>query len=130
MAPLPPERLRVDKWLWAARFFKTRSLAHEAVEGGRVKVNGERAKPSRELKPGDRLEIHIGEYQWQIGVLALSAQRGAATVARTLYDETPESHARRQRQVAERKLHADPAQEIHGRPTKRNRRMIHRFGEH
>jgi ribosome-associated heat shock protein Hsp15 len=125
----PLQRLRVDKWLWAARFFKTRSLAHQSVEAGRVKVNGDRAKPSRELKVGDRLEIHIGEYQWQIAVLALSVQRGPAPVAHTLYEESPESHARRQQQVADRKLNADPALNLHGRPTKRDRRLIHRFGE-
>lgn len=120
-------RVRIDKWLWAARFFKTRGLAQQAIDGGRVKLNGERCKPARELKPGDAVCVHIGGHEWDIRVIALSDRRGPAPVARTLYEETPESHARRQQQVAERKLQAEPAAERHGRPTKRDRRQIHRF---
>lgn len=123
----PLDRTRIDKWLWAARFFKTRSLASQAVEGGKIRLNGERPKPSKELKVGDRLLIHIGGYEWDIAVAALSDKRGSATVAKTLYIEDEASHARRQLQVTERKLQADPGQAIKGRPTKRDRRHIHRF---
>ena len=123
----PLERMRLDKWLWAARFFKTRSLATQAIENGRVKLNGERVKPAREVRPGDRLEIRVGEFDWRLAVRALSPQRGPAPVAQALYEEDPESHARRQEQVRERKLAASPAATIKGRPTKRDRRQIHRF---
>lgn len=121
------DKLRIDKWLWAARFFKTRSLASQAVDAGRVKLNGERAKPSKEVRPGDRLAIHIGEYEWQVAVLELSDRRGPAEVARGLYAEDPASQARRAEQAAERRLCQNPADSIKGRPTKRDRRMIHRF---
>lgn len=127
--PTDRARIRIDKWLWAARFFKTRSLASQAVEGGKVKLNGERTKPSKEVKPGDRLLVHIGGYEWNITVAALSDRRGPAELARTLYVEDPASHARRQQQVAERKATADPGLAIKGRPTKRDRRQIHRFTE-
>lgn len=123
----PLDRMRLDKWLWAARFFKTRSLATQAIDHGRVKLNGERIKPARELRPGDRLEIHIGEFDWTLTVKALSMQRGPAPVAHRLYEEDAASHARRQQQVSDRKLTASPAASIKGRPTKRDRRQIHRF---
>jgi ribosome-associated heat shock protein Hsp15 len=123
----PPDRMRLDKWLWAARFFKTRSLATQAIDHGRVKLNGERVKPAREIRPGDRLEIHIGEFDWTLTVNALSMQRGPAPVAQRLYEEDPTSHARRQQQVSECKLAVSPAASIKGRPTKRDRRQIHRF---
>ncbi|MDR3393690.1 MAG: RNA-binding S4 domain-containing protein [Parasulfuritortus sp.] len=121
------DRLRIDKWLWAARFFKTRSLASQAVDGGRVKLNDERAKPSKEVKPGDRIAIHIGEYEWDVTVLLLSDRRGPAETARTLYDESEASQLRRQEQAATRRLQAEPSDPIKGRPTKRDRRLIHRF---
>lgn len=123
----PPEKMRLDKWLWAARFFKTRSLASQAIEHGRVKLNGERVKPAREVRPADRLELRIGEVDWSVTVRALSMQRGPAPVAQALYAEDPESLARRQAQAAERKLAASPAATLKGRPTKRDRRQIHRF---
>jgi ribosome-associated heat shock protein Hsp15 len=123
----PLDRMRLDKWLWAARFFKTRSLATQAIDHGRVKLNGERIKPAREIRPGDRLQIHIGEFDWTLTVNALSMQRGPAPVAQRLYEEDPASHARRQQQASERKLAASPAASIKGRPTKRDRRHIHRF---
>ncbi|MBI1284336.1 MAG: RNA-binding S4 domain-containing protein [Thiobacillus sp.] len=123
----PLVRMRLDKWLWAARFFKTRSLATQAIDHGRVKLNGERIKPAREVRPGDRLEIHIGEFDWTLTVKALSMQRGPAPVAQLLYAEDAASHARRQQQVSDRKLAASPAASIKGRPTKRDRRQIHRF---
>ncbi|MBZ0067999.1 MAG: RNA-binding S4 domain-containing protein [Thiobacillus sp.] len=119
--------MRLDKWLWAARFFKTRSLATQAIDHGQVKLNSERVKPAREVKPGDRLMIHIGDFDWVLTVRALSMHRGPAPVAQLLYEEDPASHARRQQQVSERKLASNPAAEIKGRPTKRDRRQIHRF---
>lgn len=119
--------MRIDKWLWAARFFKTRSLASQALDGGKVRLNGERAKPSKELKAGDRLLIHIGGYEWDVVVAALSDRRGPAEVAKTLYAEDAAGHARRQQQVTERKVRTDPGQAIKGRPTKKDRRQIHRF---
>ena len=123
----PPEKMRLDKWLWAARFFKTRSLATQAIEQGRVKLNGDRAKPSREIKPHDRLEIHVGDAEWTLTVRMLSMQRGPAPVAQQLYEEDSDSIERRQQQAAERKFQVNPAAAIKGRPTKRDRRQIHRF---
>jgi ribosome-associated heat shock protein Hsp15 len=101
--PTPSEKLRLDKWLWAARFYKTRALATDAVDGGKVKLNGQRTKPAHAVKVGDTLDIVIGEYTWLIHVLALSDKRGAAPIAQTLYQEDSDNHARRQAQVAERK---------------------------
>lgn len=119
--------MRLDKWLWAARFFKTRSLAIQAIENGRVKIDGARVKPAREVKPGDRLELHVGESDWTLTVRALSMQRGPAPVAQALYEEDADSRMRRERQHADRRLAANPAAAIKGRPTKRDRRQIHRF---
>ena len=124
---MPLDKMRLDKWLWAARFFKTRSLATQAIEHGQVKLNGERVKPAREVKSGDRLDIHIGDFDWTLTVRALSIQRGPAPVAQLLYEEDPASHARRQQWVSDRKLNVNPATAIRGRPTKRDRRQIHRF---
>lgn len=121
------DKLRIDKWLWAARFFKTRSLASQAVDGGRVKLNGERAKPSKEVRVGDSLVIHIGEYEWQVTVRSLSDRRGPAEQARTLYEEDDASRRQREERAAERRLCHNPTAELKGRPTKRDRRMIHRF---
>jgi ribosome-associated heat shock protein Hsp15 len=120
------EGTRIDKWLWAARFFKTRSLASEAVERGRVKLNEERCKPSRALKDGDLLDIDNGSTEWQVRVVALSDQRGPATVARQLYEETPEGIRRQQELADRRQLYAEPADAIRGRPTKRDRRALDR----
>lgn len=122
-----PDRMRADKWLWAARFFKTRSLSTQAIDNGRVKLNGERIKPAREVKPGDRLDVQIGEIDWMLTVRALSRQRGPAPVAQALYQEDPASQARRQQQAIDRKLAPHPAAAVKGRPTKRDRRLIHRF---
>ena len=119
--------MRLDKWLWAARFYKTRSLATQAIEHGQVKLNGARVKPAREVKPGDRLEVQLGETGWSLTVRALSMQRGPAPAAQALYEEDPASHARRQQQASERRLAVNPAAAIKGRPTKRDRRQIHRF---
>lgn len=117
---------RIDKWLWAARFFKTRSLASEAVERGRVKLNEERCKPARALKVGDLLDIDNGSTEWQVRVVGLSEQRGPAPVARQLYEETPAGLRRQQEQAERRQLYAEPAEAIRGRPTKRDRRAIDR----
>ena len=118
---MTPDGVRIDKWLWAARFYKTRSAAQQAIEGGKVKLNGERTKPAKELKPGDRLVIHISGYEWSIEVLQLSSQRGPAAVARTLYAESDESRANRALEVARRRKFQDPADTLKGRPTKRDR---------
>jgi len=126
---MPPEKMRLDKWLWAARFFKTRSLATQAVDAGKVRLNGERAKPACEIKAGDRLQLGLGEYEWTLSIVGLSLQRGPAPVAQALYQEDAESMAKRQQQIADRKLQANPAAEIKGRPTKRDRRQIRRFTE-
>ncbi len=123
----PLAAMRIDKWLWAARFYKTRSLAIQAIENGRVKIDGQRVKPAREVRPGNRLEIRIGEFDWVLTVRGLSMQRGPAPAAQALYEEEPDSHARRQRQVQDRKLNAAPEAAIKGRPTKRARRQLHRF---
>jgi len=119
------ERVRLDKWLWAARFFKTRALAAEAVERGRVEVNGQPVKPSRDLKCGDRLHLRQGPEARIVDVLALSVVRGPAPVAQALYAETPESLAARLAATEARRLAAEPAHSIEqGRPTKRDRRHL------
>jgi ribosome-associated heat shock protein Hsp15 len=119
--------VRIDKWLWAARFFKTRSAAQQAIEGGRVKLNGERTKPAKDLKPGDRLAINIRGYEWDIEVVQLSSQRGPAPIARTLYAEGDESRAKRALEVEKRRRFNEPATALQGRPTKRDRRMLERW---
>lgn len=119
--------IRVDKWLWAARFFKTRSAAQQAVEGGKVKLGGERIKPAKDVHVGDELMIQIGAYLWTVRVAQLSDKRGPATVARTLYTEDEASRTQREEQAVLRKFAADPAQERHGRPTKRERRQLERW---
>ena len=116
--------VRIDKWLWAARFFKTRSLAADAVDAGKVRLDGERIKPARNLKAGDRLAIDNGASAWEVVVLALSDKRGPATVAQTLYEETADSCARRQQEAERRKLFPEPSAALKGRPTKRDRRLI------
>ena len=120
--------VRIDKWLWAARFFKTRSLATDAVTGGKIKLNGAPTKPARDVKPGDRLDIFNGDTRWEVVVLALSEKRGPASEARLLYEETPESMAAREAEQMRRRLAVEPAADLHGRPTKRDRRQMDRFG--
>jgi ribosome-associated heat shock protein Hsp15 len=117
-------RARIDKWLWAARFFKTRSLATEAVLGGHVQVNGERVKPSREVKAGDKLRIRKGLVEWTITVRELSEKRGPAALARELYEETTESATARERRRAELRLTRPPGDDLGARPTKRDRRRL------
>jgi ribosome-associated heat shock protein Hsp15 len=116
--------MRLDKWLWAARFFKTRSLAQQAVAGGRVQLNGDRTKPAHEMKPGDTVIVRVGEWRWEVKVKALSDRRGPAEEARKLYDETAESRAERERVSDLRRWGAEPAAELKGRPTKRDRRRM------
>ena len=118
--------VRVDKWLWAARFFKTRSLATQAIDLGRVRVDGERIKPARELHGGETLEIQQGEQRIEVVVRLLSTLRGPAPVARTLYEETPASAEHRARHQAARQLAPEPALQIKGRPTKREGRALRR----
>ena len=118
--------VRVDKWLWAARLAKTRGLAAEAVKGGRVEVNGQRVKPAKELKPGDRLLITSGPYRREIDVLELAERRVSAKEAALPYSEPPESVAARERLQAERRL-AAPLPQPGGRPTKRDRRRMDRW---
>ncbi len=120
--------IRIDKWLWAARFFKTRSLATDAISGGKVKLNGAASKPAREVKIGDRLDIFNGDTRWEITILGLSDKRGPASSARLLYEETPDSIAAREAEQMRRRFTQDPAADMHGRPTKRDRRQMDRFG--
>lgn len=120
-------RLRIDKWLWAARFYKTRGLAGRAVECGKVKVNGERAKPAKGVRPGDRLEVRLGELLWEIEVRAVTLKRGPAAEAALLYAEDEASRVRRDHTILMRRTGPHPAHRAGGRPTKRDRRMIRRF---
>ena len=120
-------RVRLDKWLWAARFFKTRALASEAIGGGKVQVNGDRAKRARPLQVGDEVRVRLGPYEHLVMVKALSARRGPAAVAAELYQERPESVAAREALALQLKtLHAAFVPEK-GRPTKRDRREIERL---
>ncbi len=127
-SPADPARTRLDKWLWAARFFKHRTAATEAVDGGKVKLNGITVKPARDVKPGDRLDITTGEETRTVLVHAIADKRGSATVAQTLYQETAESIAARENARTLRKFAATPGADLHGRPTKRDRRRMDRFG--
>jgi ribosome-associated heat shock protein Hsp15 len=121
------QEIRLDKWLWAARFFKTRSLAAEAIAGGKVEINGERAKPSRLVRLGDKLEIRRGPYEWTIAVIAISRLRGPAQKAQLLYDESEESVHKREVTMAQMKLERPPDFDAPGRPSKRDRREIAKF---
>ena len=116
--------MRLDKWLWAARFFKTRSLAQQAITSGKVRVDELRVKPSQEVKLGSSIAIRIGDYDWKIAVRGLSEKRGPAAQARLLYEESQESRAERERRMDIRRFSPEPAAEIKGRPTKRDRRKL------
>lgn len=118
--------MRVDKWLWAARFFKTRSLASAAVDGGHVEVNGERAKPAKSVREGDELRIRINQDTHVVVVRGLSERRGPATDARQLFEETESSKLERARLAEQRRLAPTPAYEEGGRPSKRDRRDMSR----
>ncbi|MCX5766276.1 MAG: RNA-binding S4 domain-containing protein [Gemmatimonadetes bacterium] len=120
----PAEPVRIDKWLFAARFFKSRSLAAEAIGGGKLQVNGDRAKPSREVKPGDTVWLRLGPYEHTVVVLIATEHRGPAKVAATLYEETADSKTARAKHAWTLK-HAGPVIESGaGRPTKKDRRII------
>jgi ribosome-associated heat shock protein Hsp15 len=121
------EKVRVDKWLWAARFFKTRSIAAAAVVGGKVHVNGHRAKRASLLHIGDRVRVRKGPQEYQLVVLRLSEHRGPAAEAATLYEETPESIAARESLAWQRKAAPEFSFREKGRPTKKERRQLHRL---
>jgi ribosome-associated heat shock protein Hsp15 len=121
------ESVRIDKWLWAARFFKSRGAATDAVAGGRVQVNGARAKPSKEIRVADTVEVRIGEVRWDVVVTGVTDKRGPARVAATLYDETPDSVEARERHGAERRLARPPGADSGPRPTKQARRRLDAF---
>jgi ribosome-associated heat shock protein Hsp15 len=118
------DTVRIDKWLWAARFFKTRTSACDAVDAGKVRLNGERIKPARGLKPGDRLDIDNGSTMWEVVVLGLSEKRASAPLAQALYSETDASIAKRQHDSEERRFFNEPTAALKGRPTKRDRRRL------
>jgi len=121
------EEIRVDKWLWAARFFKTRSVAAGAVEGGKVQLNGDRTKPGRVVRLGDELKIRRGPYEWIVIVRGLSLQRGPASQAQLLYEETEESRTKREAVASELRFQGRIVSEIKGRPSKKARRDLLRF---
>lgn len=118
------EGQRIDTWLWVARFVKTRALAVEAIKGGRVHVNGTRVKPSKEVRPGDRVEVLVGLDRHRVDVLGLARRRGPATEAQLLYHERPEDREERERRAEERRLAWPTSAEGGGRPTKRDRRRF------
>ena len=118
------DRVRIDKWLWAARFYKTRTSATEAVSGGHVQVNGTRAKPSKDLQVGDAVELTVGASTWTIEVTGLADRRGSASVAATLYVESEESRIRRLAMARDRRVTQPLGADLGERPTKRDRRRI------
>ena len=118
------QAVRIDKWLWAARFFKTRSAATDAVLGGRVHLNEARVKPAKEVKAGDTIELRIGQLAWTLVVRDVADKRGSAAVAKSLYDETADSLAARERRSAELKLSRPLGADLGARPTKQDRRRI------
>jgi len=118
------EKMRIDKWLWAARFYKTRSLASEDIDKGRIQVNGQTAKPSREVKPGDTVQVRQGAVQRTVVIAGLSAQRGPAPVAQLLYQETADSIEQRAKQALQQRYAREPALSQEQVPTKRDRRDL------
>lgn len=127
MALSDPQHVRLDKWLWAARFFKTRSLAAQAIAAGHVRLNGSRAKAAKNPAPGDTLEITKGTATWTVHVCELSARRRGAAEAQTLYQETEESQLRRERLAAELRANPLAGLDSRGRPSKRDRRRLGRL---
>jgi ribosome-associated heat shock protein Hsp15 len=119
--------IRLDKWLWAARFFKTRSLAAEAVTGGKISINGDRAKPSRIVRLGDKLVIRRGAYEWTVIVKDVARLRGPAPQAQQLYEETEDSVRKREAAIAQLKFERPPEFDLPGRPSKKDRRAIARW---
>lgn len=128
-AGLPPQEIRIDLWLWAARFFKTRALAKQAIEGGKVEINGQGCKPSRAVHVGDRLTIARGEEQFEVQAAGVSDRRGPAAVAQQLYRETDESIARRAAAREQRRLDQAGFQAPKSKPDKRARRLIQALGD-
>jgi ribosome-associated heat shock protein Hsp15 len=129
---MPDEResdskVRIDKWLWAARFFKTRSLATDAVNGGKVELNDAGVKPAKLVQAGDSIRVRLGPFEHHVIVRGVSDRRGSATVAQTLYEETAESRARRERQAEQLRLAPAGFLFEKGRPTKRDRRELERL---
>jgi ribosome-associated heat shock protein Hsp15 len=120
------DAVRIDKWLWAARFFKTRTMATDAVDGGKIKLNGERVKPARSVRLGDRLDIDNGATEWEVVVEGLSDVRRGAPQAQQLYRETEESVKQREEAAEQRRYFREPGEAIRGRPTKRDRRVLSR----
>lgn len=120
----PGARMRIDKWLWAARFFKTRSMAADAVEKGRVRIGGAVVKPAKEVRIGDLVVVEIERIVWEVQVQGICEVRGPATVAQTLYAETSESRIKREVEAERRRTYREPAAALQGRPTKRDRRII------
>ena len=123
------DQVRLDRWLWAARFFKTRALAAAAIAGGKVQVNGTRAKPSKAVRVGDGLRVRVGPFEHFITVRALSERRGPPKTALGLYEESPEGRAARERLAEQLRMAPAPAYQGKGRPTKRERREIERLEE-
>jgi ribosome-associated heat shock protein Hsp15 len=121
------DETRIDKWLWAARFFKTRSQATAAVTGGKVEVNGDAAKPSKTVKVGDRIRLRLGPTEYRLTVTAIGERRGSAAIAQSLYEEAPESIEARQKIAAERRFSSAPSYEDKGRPSKKDRRELERW---
>ena len=121
------ERVRFDKWLWAARFYRTRSLAAQAIEAGQARIDDTRAKPSHAVRPGQRVSLRRNGLLWEIDIVALSAQRGGASQAQLLYSEDPKSAAARLAEIARRKAAAATAPTSDARPTKRDRRKLQAF---
>lgn len=121
------DRVRLDRWLWAARFFKTRALAAAAVAGGKVQVNGTRAKPAKQLQVSDEVRVRVGPYEWRVSVRALSERRGPPALAHTLFEESAEGRAARERLAQQHKMAPAPTYQGKGRPTKKERREMQRL---
>ena len=121
--------MRLDKWLWATRFFKTRALAQAGIAGGRVKLNGDRIKPAHAVKAGDALSVRVEELEWQVTVRGLSERRGPAPEAKKLYEESAASVAERLKLMDLRRWGTEPALQLKGRPTKRDRRLMQKFAD-
>lgn len=127
MCPVGDESVRLDRWLWASRFFKTRALAVQAIDAGRVQVGGQRVKRAKAIRVGDRIRIRHGPYEWQVVVRGLSERRGPASVAAELYEETPESKAARETLAERLKSAPPPLFYDKGRPSKKERRALERL---
>jgi len=123
------DSIRLDKWLWAARFFKTRAVSSTAVAGGKVQVNGSRAKPAKQVQVGDNLRVRVGPYEWIVTVRAVTERRGSPKDAQLLYDESPQGRAARERLAEAHKIAPAPTYQGKGRPTKKDRRELQRLEE-